>query len=94
MIANMRPNAYILQEFDQNILREQSAEIHEGSSAFVFVAMGHGRAGGEMKLSENTFINLSKDIVDKFDRDRCPKLRGKPKIFLYQACRGTGGFQW
>ena len=60
----------------------------------MFVAMGHGRAGGEMELSDNIFINLSKDLVEKFDGDRCPNLCGKPKIFLFQACRGKGGFQW
>ncbi len=87
-------NRYIyLQEFDKKILEEKSAEIHEGSSAFVFVAMGHGGAGGTMTLSDNTVINLSKDLVEKFDGNNCRDLCGKPKIFLFQACRGSGGCQ-
>ncbi|KAG8226251.1 hypothetical protein J437_LFUL004808, partial [Ladona fulva] len=38
-------------------------------------------------------VRLHKDLVDevveRFESDRVPSLAGKPKIFLFQACRGT-----
>ena len=49
--------------------------------------MGHGSAGGRLYLSDNKPIKISTDIVNQFDGGNCPALSGKPKIFLFQACR-------
>ena len=64
--------------------------MHQQANAFVFVAMGHGQKGGILLLSDHTPINLSDDLVSRFDGNNCPALRGKPKVFLFQACRGKG----
>ncbi|XP_046376838.1 caspase-7-like isoform X3 [Haliotis rufescens] len=31
----------------------------------------------------------TEELVEKFSDDNCPSLRGKPRIFLLQACRGV-----
>ena len=85
----------MLQGFRQKIEEEQNHAIHNTSDAFVFIAMGHGREGGKLVLHDNELIDLSEDLVSKFDGENCTSLCGKPKIFLFQACRGSSKlFSW
>jgi len=34
-------------------------------------------------------MSIEDDIVAKFDGANCPNLRGKPKLFIIQACQGV-----
>jgi len=51
------------------------------------VVMGHGKdnviygADGEM-------VNIKQDILDKFSNTNCRSMTGKPKLFVFQSCRG------
>ena len=78
---------YPLQEFEERLSEEKDANIHNESSAFIFAAMGHGGAGDCLYLKDNKPVDLSTELVSAFDGANCPALRGKPKIFLFQACR-------
>ena len=56
---------------------------------FVFVAMSHGGADF-IEGVKGGHVSISRDIIKPFEAGNCPNLEGKPKIFLIQACRGSG----
>jgi hypothetical protein len=55
-------------------------------STFVCVVMSHGDSNGIIYGLDHRPVRLDEDIVEIF-RD-CEQLRGKPKLFFVQACRG------
>jgi len=74
-----------LNAFDEFIKKD-----HSISDSTIVVVMSHGRAavhGTEILTSSNDWIS-SEYIVDHFNSSSCPSLKGKPKIFLFQCCRG------
>ena len=54
---------------------------------FVFVAMSHGGPDA-IYGTDGKPVSISHDIINQFDGKNWPKMEGKPKIFLIQACRG------
>lgn len=66
--------------------------------SFLFLISTHGgmevniRRNGEkdhaLYCSDDMFVFTSA-IVELFNDENCPTLKGKPKIFIIQACRGT-----
>ena len=50
--------------------------------------MSHGCKGGNIVGSDGNYFNL-KVFGDLFNRDNCPSLKGKAKIIITQACRGS-----
>ncbi|XP_076016378.1 caspase-14-like isoform X2 [Genypterus blacodes] len=61
--------------------------LNEKVSCLTIFIMAHGTLGhinmrdGKLELST---------IFEMFDNRHCPALRGKPKLFVIQACRGVG----
>ena len=51
-----------------------------------FIVMSHGDEDEIYGIDERKINNM--DIVREFSTSRCPTLQGKPKIFMFQACRG------
>eukprot|EP01047_Picozoa_sp_COSAG01_P052704 COSAG01_NODE_5569_length_4176_cov_7.015943_1_plen_522_part_00 len=66
---------------------EQSAEHGDN---FLCVLMAHGAGGQDTYIvaADGERIYLSDDVFSRFKGSRCPGLRGKPKVFLINACRG------
>lgn len=70
-----------------NVLDDIAADNHSLYDCFVLCLMSHGKEGafycadGEVVLMET--------ISDFFSNSRCGTLRGKPKVFFIQACRGN-----
>ncbi len=62
-------------------------KCHEDSSCSAVVLMSHGQSGGLIYGSNHAAITIKKDILDQFTNDAAPFLRGKPKLFFFQACR-------
>ncbi|OWF38497.1 caspase-3-like [Mizuhopecten yessoensis] len=60
---------------------------HEESDCFVFVVLSHGCTSGIYGTDGNV-VHVD-NIVKNFNNENCPKLTGKPKIFLFQACRSS-----
>ena len=58
---------------------------HECNSAVV-VLMSHGNTGYIYGIDDEK-VKI-KDIQEEFDVKKCPNLKGKPKLFFIQACRG------
>lgn len=59
--------------------------IHRYSSVFVIV-MSHGRAREILTYDKKLMPTMK--IVAKFSESNCPSLAGKPKVFLFQTCKG------
>ncbi|XP_071109423.1 caspase-8-like [Haliotis cracherodii] len=55
-------------------------------SCFCAAVLSHGKDGGVVG-TDGEFLS-TKDIMDMFHGDKCPKLIGKPKVFFIQACQG------
>ena len=69
-----------------NILRDFANSSFENSS-IVFVAIStHGSENNSIQGTDGLSIKID-EVIDLFQKNE--KLRGKPKIFLIQACRGT-----
>ena len=58
----------------------------EYPSVFVLVLLTHGNEGYVVG-SDNKQVELAW-IYELFNNDNCTPLRGKPKLFFIDACRG------
>ena len=50
--------------------------------------MSHGGEDNKIAAADNNYVNIEVDILDRFQNKFCKKMIGKPKVFLFQACRG------
>ncbi|KAG9259642.1 caspase-14-like isoform X1 [Astyanax mexicanus] len=75
-------------------------------SGFVVVIMAHGSLGTiSLPVYPEDYYNYDdylradfnppkrslESIFEKFNNRNCPAMRGKPRLFIVQACRGDGG---
>ncbi len=60
---------------------------HKDVDCSAVVIMAHGGRGGLIYGYNNLPISVSKDILEHFANDKAEQLRGKPKLFFFQACR-------
>lgn len=67
-------------------LKYIAAEDHSDADCFACVILTHGDADG---LHGTSGRLKETDIMDCFNADKCPSLAFKPKIFIFQACRGS-----
>ena len=71
-----------------NLAKTAAKGNHEESDAFFFIMMSHG--GDNDKLLCEDLLKVSvEDIMSHFKAERCKKLAKKPKVFIFQACRGS-----
>ncbi|XP_026061548.1 caspase-6 [Carassius auratus] len=68
-----------------SIVTEAAAANHVDADCFVCVFLSHGENGHI--YAYDTKIEIQ-EITDLFKGDKCCSLVGKPKIFIFQACRG------
>uniref|UniRef100_A0A3B3HXJ7 Caspase-6 n=1 Tax=Oryzias latipes TaxID=8090 RepID=A0A3B3HXJ7_ORYLA len=61
-------------------------EDHSDADCFLLVFLSHGE--NNCVYTYDGMINIQ-DITAAFRGDNCPSLVGKPKIFIFQACRGN-----
>ncbi|XP_076016496.1 caspase-14-like [Genypterus blacodes] len=66
--------------------RDRINQSEEDISCVLVVTSSHGNRGvicdaqgGELRVE---------DIIQCFDDQKCPRLKGKPKVFMLSACRG------
>ncbi|ESO83598.1 hypothetical protein LOTGIDRAFT_133150, partial [Lottia gigantea] len=59
---------------------------HENSDACFICLLSHGEEG-YIYGTDGEMLALNQ-IFDLFNNNKCPLLKGKPKIFIVQACRG------
>ena len=66
-----------------------AAQDHSNFDAFVMIVMSHGADGDAIYGVSGKRTVRVKDLMAEFTADRCKSLRNKPKIFIFQACRGS-----
>uniref|UniRef100_T1J672 Caspase n=1 Tax=Strigamia maritima TaxID=126957 RepID=T1J672_STRMM len=74
-----RETEMVIDEFVRNF------ETHNVDSCVVAIST-HGREKGFVCKDNNIFP--SEELIQKFNNQNCPILKGKPKMFFIQACRG------
>ncbi|XP_015780504.1 PREDICTED: caspase-3-like [Acropora digitifera] len=70
-----------------NLLKDTSEKDFTKYDCFVCIILSYGPKD-RIYGTDDQVITLEA-ITSLFHRDACPSLQGKPKIFLFQACRGT-----
>ncbi|GLV33815.1 Death related ICE-like caspase [Carabus blaptoides fortunei] len=60
---------------------------HSKRNSLVVVFLTHGDMGGKLYTSDDDFLTCE-EVWNNFSPVKCPSLQGKPKIFLFQACKG------
>lgn len=67
-------------------------EEHATADSTVVAVMSHGKGGnheeGTLIYTRDCNFLSSEDILRRFNNINCPLLKGKPKLFLFQFCRG------
>lgn len=79
--ATRKQTLAALQQFNRE-------KIHSNVDSLVVVFMSHG-VGDMMHASDEEFIR-DEEVIEFFDSINCPALIGKPKLFIFQHCRGPG----
>jgi len=59
---------------------------HKTADMCVVIVLSHGREG--VASSKDGEYSVAK-IIERFDSQNCQALIGKPKLFIFQACRGV-----
>ncbi|XP_077551635.1 caspase-2-like [Haemaphysalis longicornis] len=67
--------------------RFQKAETQKDAECLVVILMSNGKEG-VLYGSDGEELHLDRDVYQLFDNENCPNLRGKPKLFFIQGCRG------
>ncbi|XP_072533194.1 caspase-6-like [Salminus brasiliensis] len=66
-------------------IRQAAEADHSDADCFVCVFLSHGNEG--QIYAHDKPVNI-KEMIALFRGDKCKSLVGKPKIFIFQACRG------
>lgn len=70
----------------QNAFKQKAALCQSKHNALVVILLSHGSEHGVYGV-DGIEVNLN-DVLSYFDNKHCKTMRGKPKIFIVQACRG------
>ena len=75
------------QKIPDSIKEETTHPDHEDYGMFVLVLMSHGLDGDVILGSDMKAVKLS-DVYDLLSPLNFPKMAGKPKLIIIQACSG------
>ena len=74
-----------MQEMKEEIKKQ--TRYQNLASVFLLVIMSHGGRGYVAGV-DGMPVSIHDDIITPLDGHHWPKMQGKPKIILLQACRG------
>lgn len=74
------------QEFYKELRSFAQNSAHRDADMMILAVLSHGR-DGQVYASDGLVVE-TEDIYARFNNQNCPLLRGKPKFFIVQACRG------
>ena len=72
----------------KGVAQEYGGKNHDKFVAFVLIVMSHGGDKDCIFSVDNDSISV-RQLMKEFQAERCPSLKGKPKIFIIQTCRGS-----
>ncbi len=64
-----------------------SDECHNQVSCSAVIIMAHGEQGGKLISYDESPLYINRDVLPCFSNDSAIPLRGKLKMFFFQACR-------
>lgn len=79
-----------MQQFKSLVDQLIASEYLDRADCLVFSVMSHGRLKKnrlEAQFADGKFIDVERDIIEKFSNQNCPALLHKPKIFIFPFCR-------
>ncbi|XP_063228179.1 caspase-2 [Bacillus rossius redtenbacheri] len=78
-----------LREMRRQIFEFAQLPDHSKVDSCVVSVLSHGHAGMETNLVSTDGCSLSVEwVISQFKNEACPQLQNKPKIFIFQSCRG------
>lgn len=54
----------------------------------VLAVLSHGTADNVICGVDGEMVNMTDEICPIFSPQKCPSLSGKPKMYIFNACRG------
>lgn len=75
------------QEIDDLIAEYKLEKKLKRTDMFVFIVLSHGDKN-IVYGSDNRKVEVEDGILANFNNQNCPRLAGKPKLFIFQTCRG------
>lgn len=76
-----------MKETIKNINKLLKNDFFRSIDAFVFIIMSHG-CEKRIYGVDGQILCIQEDILNKFSEEEISSLADKPKIFIFQACRG------
>lgn len=70
----------------RNTFKQKAALCMAKHDALVVILLSHGTESGIFG-TDGLEVDMN-DILSHFDNKKCRQMRGKPKVFIVQACRG------
>lgn len=65
-----------------------AAQDHSAYDAFVFIIMSHGGDRDQIYGVDGRPVKIE-ELMSEFIATKCPTLQNKPKLFIFQSCRGS-----
>ncbi|XP_067022084.1 uncharacterized protein [Acropora muricata] len=72
----------------ERVAQEYGGRNHDKFAAFVLIVMSHGDDRDCILGVDNRTTSVGA-LMREFQAERCPSLKGKPKILIIQTCRGS-----
>ncbi|XP_074622862.1 uncharacterized protein LOC141881089 isoform X3 [Acropora palmata] len=72
----------------EGVAQEYGDKKHDKFVAFVLIIMSHGDVKDCILGVDNKPVSV-RELMREFQAERCPSLKGKPKILIIQTCRGS-----
>ena len=69
------------------LMKQASEKDHSKFNCFAVVILTHGNHG-VLYGTDSKAVSIDKQIIEPFRGEKCPTLVDKPKLFIFQACRG------
>ena len=71
----------------QDMMRTINGFSKSDDHMCVVIILSHGNDGGLINAADGKSVS-TEYVLRRFNNDACPALKGKPKFFILQACRG------
>jgi len=82
--TNMRRTATLMMLIDL-----ADSFLSQPCDMLIICILSHGEEQGKIVTSDGYFMDAEADVFRRFNNESCPGLKGKPKFFIVQACRGV-----